>query len=223
MSMITWLRQGTAATLLVGPFIDDTDGKTAKTSLGLGGGDFLVWKKGGGTPAAKADSAGGTHTVLGYYTTTLDATTDTATLGELSVIVHKATALPVRQDYLVMAQAIYDALVSPASTTTRLPVDVVRINSNTPTVNKFERSASSITLGTSDNSVFTATNTDFDTSDITEATANHFKGSVIAFTSGALAGQRTVCEAYALVAGKGRFTVTALTEAVPNGTTFTVS
>jgi hypothetical protein len=221
MSMITWLRQGTAATLLVGPFVDDTDGKTAETALGLGGGDFLVWKKGGTTPAAKADAAGGTHTVLGYYTTTLDAT-DTATLGELAVIVHKAGALPHRQDYLVMAQLIYDALVSPADTTHRLPVDIVRINSNTPTVNKFERSASSITLGTSDNSVYTATNTDFDT-DITEATPNHFKGSVIAFTSGALAGQRTVCEAYALTAGKGRFTVTALTEAVPNGTTFTVS
>jgi hypothetical protein len=82
-------------------------------------------------------------------------------------------------------------------------------------------SALGIVLGTSDNTGFTATSSIMDTT-ITEATADHFNGRVIVFTSGALAGQATLITDYALNTGRGRFTFSTLTEAVPNSTTFVI-
>jgi hypothetical protein len=58
---------------------------------------------------------------------------------------------------------------------------------------------------------------------VTEATADHYKGRIVNFTSGAMAGQSSDITAYSLVGGKGRFTVSTLTEAPANGVTFTIS
>jgi hypothetical protein len=55
--------------------------------------------------------------------------------------------------------------------------------------------------------------TEFETSEITEATADHFIGRVIVFLTGALAGQATTIADYALNTGRGHFTVTAMTDA----------
>ena len=79
-----------------------------------------------------------------------------------------------------------------------------------------------IRTGTTDNTGFTATTTIFETSSITEATADHYKGRVIIFTSGALLDQATSISAYSLSGGRGRFTYAALTEAPSNGTTFVI-
>jgi hypothetical protein len=61
-----------------------------------------------------------------------------------------------------------------------------------------------------DSANFAPTTTEFETSDITEATANHLLGRVIVFRSGALAQQATYIEGYSLQSGKGHFTVTTL-------------
>ncbi len=103
------LRQSTAATLLVGPFLDETDGKTAETSLTLSQADFLLWKQGGTTLAQKHESTSATHRSLGYYTVPID-TTDTNTLGILTVAVHESGALPVRQDYTVLPAVVWDEM-----------------------------------------------------------------------------------------------------------------
>ncbi len=68
----------------------------------------------------------------------------------------------------------------------------------------------------------TPTTTEFQADDITEATADHYKGAVVIFTSGALAGQRTDITAYAAVGGIGQFTVTAMTDAPANNDTFVI-
>jgi hypothetical protein len=87
---------------------------------------------------------------------------------------------------------------------------------------RFAAANAAIIPGTSDNTAFTGTTTIFESDDITEATADHFNGRTILFTAGALLGQSTVIEDYALNGGRGRFTVTALTEAVPDNSTFVI-
>lgn len=101
------VKQSTATTLLLGPFIDDTDGKTAETALTLSQGDVLLWKEGGTTLAQKNESTSCTHRSNGLYTCPVD-TTDTNTLGILTVSVHEAGALPVRHDYFVVPATTYD-------------------------------------------------------------------------------------------------------------------
>src|SRR5690242_3052466 len=109
MAQLTWLRQSTATTLLLGPFVDETDGKTAETALTLSQSDVLLWKEGGTTMAQKNESTTCTHRSIGYYTCPIN-TTDTNTLGVLSVAVHESGALPVRQDYLVVPANVYDSV-----------------------------------------------------------------------------------------------------------------
>ncbi len=68
----------------------------------------------------------------------------------------------------------------------------------------------------------TPTTTEFQADDITEATADHYNGRIVIFTSGVLAGQATDITDYAAVGGIGQLTVTALTEAPSNNDTFII-
>lgn len=110
MAMTGWLKQSTAATVLIGPFIDDTDGKTAETALTLSQADIKL-SKNGGTLAQKNEATTATHDANGYYACLIN-TTDTNTLGILTLIVHETGALPVRHDYIVLPANTYDSLVS---------------------------------------------------------------------------------------------------------------
>ena len=76
--------------------------------------------------------------------------------------------------------------------------------------------------GTIDTAAFSPTTTEFEADDITEATADHYNGRVILFTSGALQYQATSISDYALSGGRGHFTVPALTEAPANNDTFII-
>lgn len=68
---------------------------------------------------------------------------------------------------------------------------------------------------------FPPTTTDFQT-DITEATADHFNGRSIIWTSGVLKGQATSITDYVLVGTIGQFTVVAMTEPPANNDTFII-
>jgi len=74
--------------------------------------------------------------------------------------------------------------------------------------------------GTVDDGAFAPTATEFETSDISETTLNHFKDRMVLWSTGALAGQVAAVQGYALVGGKGHFTVSELTEAPANGDAF---
>lgn len=115
------LKQSTAATIKLGPFIDDTDGKTAETALTISQADIRL-SKNGGDIAQTNNSTGATHDELGYYNVPLD-TTDTNTLGRLKVMVHESGALPVWDEYLVVTANVYDTLCS----TDSLDVNVTTI------------------------------------------------------------------------------------------------
>jgi len=103
-----YLKQSTASqTRSLGPFVDDTDFKTAETGLTIANTDIRL-KKNGANDAAK-NSGGATHDVSGVYHLTFDAT-DTDTVGELYVFVAVAGALIVWARYWVLEEAVYDAL-----------------------------------------------------------------------------------------------------------------
>ncbi len=102
------LKQSTASqSVLLGPFVDDTDGATAETGLTIANTDIRL-SKNGGNMAAK-NSGGGTHDENGYYTITLDAT-DTNTVGRLQVSCKVSGALAVFMECQVLEEAIHDAL-----------------------------------------------------------------------------------------------------------------
>jgi hypothetical protein len=215
--MAKLLKQSTATTILLGPFVDSTDGNTAETALTITQSDVLVWKEGGTSLNAKNDATAATHRSIGYYTVPLDAT-DTNTLGQLIVAVHESGALPVRHDFLVVKDHVYDTFTG----SDFLQVDVKQIASTGPAATKLAASAGTIVSGTVDDSAGAPTTTVFEAADITEATADHYIGRVIIFTSGNLIYQATEITDYALVGANGSFTVSALTEAPSDGDTFVI-
>ena len=87
---------------------------------------------------------------------------------------------------------------------------------------KLAASAGTIVIGTVSHDITASSPTVFYCDDITEATTSHYNGRVIIFSSGALQDQATDITAYSLVAGEGKFTVTALTEAPADNVTFII-
>jgi len=128
------LKQSTAATIKLGPFIDDTDGKTAETALSISQSDVRL-SKNGGDFAQKNSTTSATHDENGYYDIPLN-TTDTGTLGRLRVAVSKSGALPVWQDFLVVTANVYDTLCS----TDSLDVNVTSLADDVITAAKFDES-----------------------------------------------------------------------------------
>jgi len=131
--MFKILRQSTAATIKLGPFVDDTDGKTPATGLTILQADIRL-SKGGGAFAQTNNATGATHDENGYYGVPLD-TTDTATLGRLTIAVTKSGALPVRDEYMVVTANVWDSLVGG---TDNLQTDVVKISGDSTAADNAE-------------------------------------------------------------------------------------
>ena len=117
-----WLKQSTAIDLRVGPFLDETDGKTAETELTVTQAEIRL-SKAGGDFAQKTEATSLVHDELGYYICKFDVT-DTATLGMLKLAIHEAGALPVWHDWMVLPANVWDSLFS----TDKLQVDLTQIN-----------------------------------------------------------------------------------------------
>lgn len=106
--MHSFLKQSTAAqSRSIGPFVDDTDFKTAETGLTIANTDIKLMIN--GAASANKNSGGGTHRANGVYGLTFDAT-DTATVGEIFVSVVVAGALPVFATFVVVEEEVYDDL-----------------------------------------------------------------------------------------------------------------
>ena len=104
---MTFLEQSTTPTVCLGPFVDDTDGKTAETGLTTAH-DYVYLSKNGGDLTLKTEQTALAHDLIGHYHCLLDAT-DTGTLGRLRVAVHLAGSLPVWQDYMVLTHDAYQS------------------------------------------------------------------------------------------------------------------
>lgn len=108
--MTIYLRQSTASQEVpLGPFLDDTDGKTAETGLTISNTDIKIWKTGATTLADK-NSGGATHISGGIYYAVLDAT-DTNTLGSLVIFVNESGALPIKVECVILSANIYDSMI----------------------------------------------------------------------------------------------------------------
>jgi hypothetical protein len=104
-----YLRQSTASQVrTIGPFIDDGDFKTLENALTIANTDILI-KKNGAASAAKNSGGATADASGGLYHLTWDAT-DTETVGELYGSVKVAGALVVFFSYVVLEEAVYDAL-----------------------------------------------------------------------------------------------------------------
>lgn len=108
--MPCWLKQSTAVDIALGPFLDETDGKTAETALSIAQADVRL-KKNAGNWAQKNQASSATHEENGWYEVSLD-TTDTNTLGILVVNVSKTGALPVWREFMVVPANQYESLIN---------------------------------------------------------------------------------------------------------------
>lgn len=125
------LKQSMAVDVLIGPFVDLTDGYTAETAET----PTVKVSKNGQTLAAKNDVTTPVHDADGYYNCELDAT-DTNTLGALVLTVAaSASARPVRHDFMVLPANVYDSLVGG---TDSLEVDATAISGDTTAANNLE-------------------------------------------------------------------------------------
>src|SRR3990170_4536933 len=115
-----WLRQSTAVTLKIGPFVDSTDGNTAETALTISQADVRL-SKNGADIAQKTEATSCTHDELGMYDCPVDAT-DTGTLGRLDLVVAETGALVVRHTYMVVPANVWDSLFGAGA----LQVDVAQ-------------------------------------------------------------------------------------------------
>lgn len=105
--MATWLKQSTSVDVPVGPFLDETDGKTAETALTITQPDIRLAKNAGAW-AQKSGAQTLTHEENGWYEVAL-STTDTDTLGILIVAIHEAGALPVWREFMVVPANVWDS------------------------------------------------------------------------------------------------------------------
>lgn len=113
------LKQSTATTIRVGPFVDAGDGVTFEDALTIQKADVRLSKNGGDFAAASQDQgasdAGAVYDESGHYIIELD-TDDTDTLGPLRIFIAKSGALPVWLDCIVLPENAFDAAVGGTGT-----------------------------------------------------------------------------------------------------------
>ena len=129
---MVFLKQSAAVDLVVGPFVDDTDGKTVETGLTVTQADCQL-SKNGGAVAQKNSATAATHLGGGHYKVPLNAT-DTGTLGVLRLYINEGGALPVWMDCMVMPANVWDSLFGAA----RLGVDVVQVSGDAAAADSLE-------------------------------------------------------------------------------------
>ena len=105
-----FLRADTAATILIGPFLDKTDGITPETSIALGVADSAEIMKHDGTTFVDISGRTFTHKEKGMYTLALTAS-DTDTEGRLTIFISdESECLPVWAEFMVMRANVYDSM-----------------------------------------------------------------------------------------------------------------
>lgn len=170
------------------------------SATGEGDANVVQWL---GTAAATPTVAGVPEVDVTHWSGTANASPDTA--GYPKVTVKSGTGA---------GEVSLASGVAAANST--------QINGNASAASKLATMADTMLTGTVDTAGFTATSGQFETSSITEATADHFKDRIVIFTSGALLRQVALIQAYSLVGGRGHFTVTTMTDAPANTDAFII-
>lgn len=123
-----FLKQSTAVTVCLGPFVDRTDDYTPESGLAtnMDGASGILLSKNGGAMALRASGLSSTaYDINGFYRAHLGAS-DTNTLGDMVVsYTETATTKPRSYEYTIVPANIYDSLVAG---TDNLQVDTTQIN-----------------------------------------------------------------------------------------------
>lgn len=114
-----FLRQQTAASIMLGAFVDATDAYTPETALTIAASDIRL-SKCGSAFAAKSETTAASHQEFGWYKIIFN-TTDTDSAGELVIAASVTGALPIQKTYDVINASAYDSLIPGSS---QLQVDV---------------------------------------------------------------------------------------------------
>lgn len=205
------VKQSTGATIPLGPFVDEVDGKSAETGLTISQADVRL-SKNGGAFAQKNESSASSHMENGIYAVVLD-TTDTNTLGRLRIHVHESGALPVWEEVMVLTANTWDTLFG----SDRFEVDVKEIDSVVAAAQNLSKSAQMIVLGAAEAGTLSTTQM---TTDLAEATDDHYNGRRLIWTSGVLLRQATIITDY--LGSTGMLTFVAVTEAPSAADTFII-
>jgi len=228
--MATYLppKRGVELIFYVG-LVSQADTKTLQANPTLAAGDVKVSKDGGAlanlTTLPAVTPASGKAVKVTLSATEMEADNLTVVFADASgaewcdQLVHIATAARQVDDLTYPTVSGRSLDVSAGGSA---EADVAAINGSTAAATRLALSAGVIIPGTVHSGAFTPTTTEFEADDITEATADHYNGRVIIFTSDSLLGQATSISDYSLSGGIGHFTVVALTEAPANDTTFII-
>ena len=139
-----------------------------------------------------------------------------------SILTDTGTTLQGELDGIQADTEDIQARLPAALSSGNIKADALAISTSTDAADKLEASAETIVLGTVSHDNTASTTTVFYSDDITEATADHFNGRIVIFTSGAVIQQATDITDYELSVGEGKFTVTALAEAPADNVTFVI-
>ncbi len=131
------VKQSTAYTFRIGPFLDETNGFTQETALTIAKADIRFSKDGGDFIPLNAAESGLTHDEAGWYILAID-TTDTNTLGSLIIAIHVSGALPVWVEYEVVPADVFDTLIDG---TDALPAQVEGMDANVLTATAINAAA----------------------------------------------------------------------------------
>lgn len=226
-----FLKKDTAATVRVGQIVDATDGGTPETAVALAAGEAHLYKHSGA--AVEIHALTWTHTFNGMYDLALTAA-ETNTLGMITISVRDSAGRPVIVRGMVLSANVYDSLFGVdklevdvkeidgnassgfLSGTDHLKADVTKIGGTAGAADNLEAAA----LGMQKGTVSTGSSTTLITTNLTEATNDHYNGRIVEFTSGNLAGQ--VAQITDYNGTSKNLTVSALTEAPGNGDNFII-
>lgn len=214
MSEVILLPQNTAYTFRAGPFISLADAKTRVTNATVNQADRQL-SKAGGAHAQSSQAGALAHEARGFYPCTFSAG-DVDTLGALTLDIDVANCFAVQHKFQVVTQDTYNAL---QGTGNGLRANMVSINSVTSAAIRLALASGQMYPFTVDNTAFSPTTTQFESSDLATPGDFHWNGAIVLWTSGPLAGQRTRVTGYTVTGGRGHFTVIALNGAPANGAT----
>lgn len=119
--MATWIDH-TGCNVMLGPFVDSSDGVTPLTALTIAAEDVLL-SKNGGSWASKIDTTDPVHSGGGWYIVVISSD-DLEFSGSLIVRINAAGSLAVWREFMVVDSSNYSQLIVGSNP---LEVDVVRV------------------------------------------------------------------------------------------------
>lgn len=178
--MGNWLRQSTAASIMLGPLVSNTDGFSPCAAT-FNATDVRL-SKNGATFAAKNEATAPSSAEFGWFKIILN-TTDTNTAGDLVIAASVTGAIPVWREYMVLAGSAYDAMIN---NTNGIRTNVVEWNSASiaaPDTAGYPKVTYKYGTGTGELEVYAGqvvvgTNNDKALYSLTTATHNQIAGSV---------------------------------------------